>query len=206
MLRIFDVQNEEQRENLESELNGKGSGMPFFDPELEDTVKKIVRGVAKDGDRALLDFTRQFDGAEFRPEDLKVRESEFTGCEKKIDEDFKKAFQKARQNITEYHSRQKARLNWSSENEKKNFYYSEVFSPLQSIGAYVPGGSAPLVSTILMTCIPAKIAGVSEIRVATPPSKDGTVNPYILYACKQLEVDTVYKISFVSLIYLSESL
>ncbi len=193
MLRVFQVSNEDQRENLERELAGQDRIAPFFDTETEDSVRAIIRDVAQNGDKALLEFTRRFDGVTLTPENLKVRQAEYENIESRIDPAFIEAFQKARDNITDYHSRQKARNDWFKK-EDKNFFYGEVFHPMEKIGAYIPGGSAPLISTLLMTCIPTNIAGVHDILVATPPAADGTVNPYILYACKMLEVNEVYRV------------
>ena len=122
MLRVFQVSNEDQRENLERELAGQDRIAPFFDTETEDSVRAIIRDVAQNGDKALLEFTRRFDGVTLTPENLKVRQAEYENIESRVDPAFIEAFQKARDNITDYHSRQKARNDWFKK-EDKNFFY-----------------------------------------------------------------------------------
>ncbi|MCK5707144.1 MAG: histidinol dehydrogenase [Candidatus Aureabacteria bacterium] len=193
MIRKFEFSDDSQRECLEQELISIGR-RALFDTSTEDTVRNIIKTVVEKGDKALVEYTKRFDGVSISSENIKVKESEFKNLENIIEQDFKEAFAKAKENIRDYHSKQKVRNDWILDAKNELFWYGESFTPISSIGAYVPGGSAPLISTLLMICIPAKIAGVEKIRVATPPSSDGKLNPYILYACKVLEVDEIYKI------------
>jgi histidinol dehydrogenase len=194
MLRTFDISDEKQREKLEEEIGTAHKAKYALDTHLQTAVKNIIHSVTEKGDKALLELTKRFDGVDLSSDGLKVKEAEFTSSEKQVSEEFKKAFSRARENIYQYHLRQKPRNDWETEKENSDFFYGENFYPLESVGAYIPGGTAPLVSTLLMICIPARIAGVSFIRVTTPPRPDGTIDPHILYACLLLGIKDVYKV------------
>lgn len=160
-----------------------------YDRKLDDTVLSIIAEVRKNGDAAIFKYTAEFDHAKL--DSLLVAEVEFTEAENIVEESFKIALAKAKDNITFFHERQK---------EESWFFYKDngvmlgqQVTALDRVGVYVPGGKAAYPSTVLMDIIPAKIAGVREIYMTTPPQADGSVNPYVLVAAKMAGVSKVYK-------------
>jgi histidinol dehydrogenase len=158
--------------------------------EIKRIVKPILRKVKEKGDKALRLFAFEYDHVEL--ENILVSSSEFEGIEKNIDKKIREAIKKAYDNIKKFHE---AQLTESLEVEttpgvicrRKNI-------PVECVGLYVPGGSAPLFSTVLMLAIPAKIAGCKEIIICTPPDRNGKVHPLILYAAKLTGVDKIAKV------------
>jgi histidinol dehydrogenase len=152
-------------------------------------VEQIVNEVKKKGDEALKHYTREFDGADVL--DFLVSKGEFKEARKKVGKEVKDALKKVQQNIHAFHKRQ-LRQDWFY--EKGGIRLGQIFRPLQSVGCYIPGGRVPYPSTVLMTTIPAKVAGVGKIVCVTPPKKDGKVNELILVACEIAGVKEVYKV------------
>ncbi|UNC92905.1 histidinol dehydrogenase [Candidatus Contubernalis alkaliaceticus] len=155
----------------------------------EKVVKKIIADVRKRGDEALLELALKYDGCLL--ENLMVEEKEKKKAVKKAGTDFLKALHKALENIEKFHRRQ-ARNSFIS-NEESGIMLGQMVIPLEKIGAYVPGGTASYPSSVLMNVVPAKIAGVKEIFVCTPPGNDGNINPYTLAAAVELGVEKIYK-------------
>lgn len=156
---------------------------------LRDSVSEILRAVKSGGDGALLSFTQNIDGVKL--DSALVESEEFMGIEQKIDDNLKKAIDVAIGNITRFHVAQK-RDDVVVETMEGIFCMQKSF-PVKRVGLYIPGGSAPLFSTLLMLAIPAKIAGCNEIVIATPPQKDGRVAPAILYIAKLLCITEIIK-------------
>ena len=156
---------------------------------LRATVSDIISDVRKNGDASLCDFTKKFDDFDLSPERIRLSENEIDiDCEDELIE----ALIQAAGNIRHYHEKQK-RKGWFSEDEN-GAKLGEIVRPVKRAGLYVPAGTAPLVSTVLMTVIPAQVAGVEEICVITPPDKNGNVNPGILAACKICGVKEIYRL------------
>lgn len=154
------------------------------------TVTEIINKVRKEGDKACKEYTKQFDGIEI--DNFKVSEEEIEKAIQSVDEEFKDAMNRAKDNIVYFH---KAQLQQSYILEKeKGIYLGQRVLPLEAVGIYVPGGRAQYPSSVLMNAIPAKVAGVKKIVMVTPPNKDGTINPNIAYAAKIAGVDEIYKI------------
>lgn len=156
---------------------------------LEDTVRTVVEAVKKGGDKALKELTKKFDGVALKS--IPVSSAEFNAAEKKVSKQLKDAVRLAKQNIERFHSAQQ-------EKEKRIETAPGVVCwrksvPIEKAGLYIPGGSAPLFSTLLMLGVPAKIAGCAEIIVCTPPAKNGNIAPEILYTAKLIGIDNVYK-------------
>jgi len=160
--------------------------------DLRDTVAAILAEVRQRGDEALLDLTARFDKADLRATGLEVSEEEFTAAAEQVDDDLKAAVAATLENVR-YFTRRSLRTNWDGTNAQ-GAAIGEVFHPLGRVGIYVPGGSAPLVSTALMTVPIAVEAGVPEIVVTTPCGPDGTVNPALLYALSAAGATEVYKL------------
>lgn len=157
--------------------------------DLRTTVTEIISNVKKNGDQALCEYTKKFDGCDLTPEKIRLSENEINvDCENELID----ALIQAASNIRRYHEKQK-RKEWFTEDED-GAKLGEIVRPVKRAGLYVPAGTAPLVSTVLMTVIPAQVAGVEEICVVTPPDKNGNVNSGILAACKICGVKEIYRI------------
>lgn len=162
--------------------------------EIEDQVKAIIERVDREGDRAVIDYTKRFDWENATPEKLTVSHDEIEEAYGKIDPEFLEIIRTASENITLFHEKQLEK-SWFMTGDG-GIILGQMVSPVDSVGVYVPGGkggNTPLISSLLMGVIPAKIAGVREIVVATPPRPDGSVHEAILVASKDLGVKTVYR-------------
>lgn len=180
MIRIYNANEISEREIL---LRNETQ----FD--VADRVSEIITAVRLEGDAALKKYTEEFDGVKL--ERLEVTASEWRRDVEKAEPEFIGILKEAAENIREYHSRQKN--NGYIISEKNGVILGRKVTPLKRVGLYIPGGSASYPSSVLMNCIPAKIAGVSEIIIATPPGKDGAVNPDILAAAKVAGADRIIK-------------
>ncbi|MBI2093123.1 MAG: histidinol dehydrogenase [Candidatus Omnitrophica bacterium] len=158
---------------------------------IEERVRSIVDSVAQEGDEALLRFTRRFDGVRLTVKQLRVTEAEISGAFQHLDPKFALQLKTAIQNVQGFYSR--PRLKPVRIMDGDGVVLGEKFDPLERVGVYIPGGTASLVSTVYMTVIPAKKAGVQRVVLATPPRKDGTVDPHILAVASLLDVDEVYR-------------
>jgi histidinol dehydrogenase len=158
--------------------------------QLEATIMGILDNVRYNKDYALLAYSEDFDGV--RPENLKVTHSEISESEQHIPAGLKKALRVAQKNIKKFHSSQ-----LTSEpvvETTKGVVCWRKSIPIERVGLYIPGGSAPLFSTLLMLGIPAKLAGCKEIIVCTPPGRDGKINPIILYTASLLGISNIFKV------------
>lgn len=164
---------------------------PVMDPlELTDKVIEILRKVRAEGDNALHNYSREFDGSE--TDKLKISASEISDSEKGISPDLKAAIGTAAENITTFHTAQL--LSEKVIHTRPGVKCWRKSIPVEKAGIYIPGGSAPLFSTVLMLAIPAKIAGCSKIILCTPPGKNGRVNDLILYAATIAGVTDIFSI------------
>ena len=170
---------------------------PLFDvSELYEKVQTILNEIRNDGDIALRKYTLQFDG--FQLENILVSENEILEAEKQIDNSLKKAITLASKNIEIFHSAQKQKINKIETTPGVTCWQKPV--GIEKVGLYIPGGSAPLFSTVLMLAIPAQIAGCKEIVLCSPPDKNGKIHPAILYAAKISGVTKIYKLGGVQAI------
>ena len=156
---------------------------------VADTVSEIIENVKRNGDKALKEYTKRFDGVE--TDSITVTEEEIREAVSQTDPDFLLVLQRAADNIRKFHSRQVR--NSFIINDENGIVMGQKVIPIDRAGVYVPGGTAPLSSTVLMDVIPAKIAGVREVIVATPPEKDGKINPGILAAAWVAGADKIIK-------------
>ena len=156
---------------------------------VADTVSEIIENVKRNGDKALKEYTKRFDGVE--TDSITVTEEEIREAVSQTDPDFLLVLQRAADNIRKFHSRQVR--NSFIINDENGIVMGQKVIPIDRAGVYVPGGTAPLSSTVLMDVIPAKIAGVREVIVATPPEKDGKINPGILAAAWIAGADKIIK-------------
>lgn len=156
---------------------------------VSDIVSDIIANVRKNGDSALFSYTEKFDRVKLS--ELVVTRDEIDEAMASIDEKFRGILLEAAANIERYHKCQ-VRQGYAV-TDKEGVVLGQRITPIEKVGVYVPGGSAPLPSSVLMNLIPAKIAGVPFLAVATPPGRDGKINPYILAAAEIAGADVIYK-------------
>ncbi|MFQ9515400.1 MAG: histidinol dehydrogenase [Eubacterium sp.] len=158
-----------------------------------DSVNEILLNVKKNGDQALFDYTKQFDQADIDEDHIKVTEEEIQEAYDSLENpELVDIIRKSLKNIKEYHEKQK-QYSWFDSKPDGSILGQKV-TALSRVGVYVPGGKAAYPSSVLMNVIPAKVAGVDEIVMVTPPGKDGKVNPNTLVAAKEAGVDVIYKV------------
>ena len=156
---------------------------------LEKPVRRILRKVKENGDRAVRKFTNEFDGVKLKK--LRVTDNEIKAAEEMLPEELKQAIRLAKENIERFHQTQQEAVTVTETMPGIRCWRQSL--PIVKTGLYIPGGSAPLFSTVLMLAIPAKLAGCKEIILCTPPAKDGTVHPAILYAASLCGVTQLFK-------------
>ena len=179
------------KENLKSTVESLGvRGKMDLKPVI-DTVQSVIDDIRTNGDEALLRYTEKFDGVKLTPETLRVTEEEIASAISQVDPELFEVMKRAEANIRSFHEKQ-----------REEGFMMGVYSggkvgvrvrPITTAGIYVPGGTAPLPSTVLMDVIPASVAGVKRIVFATPPRKDGTIAPVILAAAKIAGATEIYK-------------
>jgi histidinol dehydrogenase len=183
--------------NIERKEWDKILQRPVLDSsKLERKVEQIIKLVRRKGDKALYKFTRKFDGVSLQ--ELAVTKSEISDAEEQLKPALKDAIQQATHNIAAYHSTQVQYPRIIETMPGVSCWQKMV--AIEKVGLYVPGGSAPLFSTVLMLGIPAKIMGCSQIVLCTPPGKDGKVHPAILFAANQAGIKDLYKVGGVQAI------
>ncbi len=162
------------------------------DKDLTRKVGKIVQDVKTQGDQALLRYTRQFDGIHLPLKRIKVTEGDINRAYEKIKFEFVPLLKQVKENVTAYYESE-LRESFSIEG-KDGIHLGKQYRPIERVGIYIPGGTAPLVSTVYMTVIPAKVAGVKEIAIITPPHRDtGDIDPHILVVADLLNVKEIYR-------------
>lgn len=158
--------------------------------QYEDVVAAIIENVRQNGDKALYEYGAKFDKVELTA--LEVTEEEFAKAEAAVDEEFMSTLKLAAANITHFHKQQR-RQNFIL-NDKEGVLMGQKITPMARVGLYVPGGTATYPSSVLMNAIPAKLAGVEELILVTPPQKDGSIPDVILAAARLAGVDRVFKV------------
>ena len=164
----------------------------FKKARVEDKVKKIIDDVRVLGDEALLKYTRKFDGVKLMPRQLKVSEIEISGAYQNISPNFISSLKTVIENVNRFY-RKTIKKPWRIK-DNDGVVLGENYTPLDRVGIYIPAGTAPLVSTVYMTVLPAKIAGVKKIALISPPNKNGFINPHILVMADLLKVDEIYRV------------
>ena len=157
--------------------------------DLFDTVRSVINRVKAKGDRAVLAYEEQFDKVQLAS--LAVSEEEWAEADSLIDEELKQAIRLAKQNIETFHAAQRFEGKKVTTSAGVTCWQKAV--PIEKVGLYIPGGTAPLFSTVLMLAVPAKIAGCGEIVLCTPPGRDGKVHPAVLFAAKVAGVSRIFK-------------
>ncbi len=168
---------------------GKFTPASLFDfPEEEEQAKSIIREVRREGDQALKRLEEKFDGV--RLQELKVTPQEHEEAAGLVPSSLKEAIKNAENNIRNFHRRQLPLSGWETADGVVRGW---LYRPLEKVGVYIPGGTAAYPSTVLMTVVPALVAGVDEVYLCTPPGPDGKVNPTTLYTAGELGVDGIFK-------------
>lgn len=159
---------------------------------MKNTVSNIIDDVRLNGDDAIRKYTRRFDEAKLKPRQFRVTESEISAAFQNIPSDFVSALKVIIENINRFYKKQ-LRRSWKMKGGD-GVVLGEKFDPIDRVGVYVPAGTAPLVSCVYMSVLPAKLAGVKRIVIVSPPDKNGNINPYILAVASLLKVDEIYKV------------
>ena len=159
--------------------------------EYENTVAQIIENIRAGKDRALFDYTKQFDKCDINADNIEVTEEEFKEAYETIDPALLDTIRKSATNIKKFHEKQKQR-SWF-DTQDNGIVLGQKVTAIEKVGVYVPGGKAALASSVLMNIIPAKVAGVASINMCTPPNAEGKVNNAILVAAKEAGADRVFK-------------
>ena len=186
-MRIVEL-SKETKQNI---LNDLLKRSPNNYSQYEATVNEIIEAVKTTGDRALFDYTLKFDKFALNSENIKVSKEEIEEAYTKLDSGLIEVIKKSAENIRAFHTKQ-LRNSWFDAKEDGTILGMKI-TPIAKAGVYVPGGKAAYPSSVLMNVIPAKVAGVSEIVMTTPPGADGKVNPGTLVAADIAGVDAIYK-------------
>ena len=155
-------------------------------------VNKILDDVRTKGDTAIIEYTQKFDSKFVTSKNFIVTAEEIKNAYKIVDQDFLKAIKLAKKNVMEFHEKQ-MRNAWMMTKEK-GVILGQTVRGLENVGIYVPGGTAAYPSSVIMNAIPAKVAGVKNLVMVTPPLADGSMNPHILVAADIAGVDKIYKV------------
>ena len=159
---------------------------------VHEKVRRIIEDVQLHGDDAVIKYTKRFDHVKLTAKELCVTENEISGAFQNITGDFISNLKIILNNVSHFYRKQSQKP--ARVRHDDGILLKESILPLDSLGIYIPAGTAPLVSSVYMTVIPAKVAGVKRIAIATPPNKNGNVDPYILAVANLLKVNEIYKI------------
>jgi histidinol dehydrogenase len=191
MLKIFDYPSPAAEKAL-ARIASRGLA---FTKKEHTVVRRILDDVKARGDEAVVDYTRRFDAPNYSAKDLKAGAREFAAATSSADRTFLRALNRAASQIEAFHRRQ-LRTGFISL-DRPGTMLGQLVQPVERVGVYVPGGQGgktPLVSSVLMGAIPARVAGVPKIVMATPPTADGRINPHLLVAARKAGVSEVYKV------------
>ena len=187
-MRILEL-NEDTKKDILSNLLKRS---PNSYGEYEGRVNAIIENVKANGDEAVFAYTEQFDGYKLTSDNIVVTDEEIAAAYEEIDDELVEIIRKALVNIKDYHAKQK-RNSWFDAKPDGTILGQKI-TPLSRVGVYVPGGKAAYPSSVLMNVMPAKVAGVEEIIMCTPPGKDGKIYCGTLVAAKEAGVDVIYKV------------
>jgi len=159
---------------------------------VEEKVRQIIEDIRVCGDEALIKYTKKFDGVKLLPRQIKVSEIEISGAYQNISPNFVSSLKIIIENINRFY-RKTIKKSWRMK-AGEGVVLGENYTALDKVGIYIPAGTAPLVSSVYMTVLPAKIAGVKRIVLVSPPDKHGCINPHILVVADLLKVDEIYRV------------
>lgn len=187
-MRILKLTPETQNNILENLLKRSPNSYGAYEGKVND----ILTQVRNRRDEAIFEYTKQFDGADICADNVLVTEQEIEEAYREVDSKLLEVIRKALVNIRSYHEKQR-QFSWF-DSEDSGIILGQKITPLKRVGVYVPGGKAVYPSSVLMNVLPAKVAGVDEIIMTTPPGKDGKVYPSTLVAAREAGVDKIYKV------------
>jgi len=188
MIKIVDLRDKKEDE-LYKEILHRNEEKP---EDVATIVEEIIYNVRKNGDQALLEYAIRFDRVNPSSYKLKVSRKEIEEAYDKVDKELIEVIKKAKENIRCFHSKQLEKSWFSTEND--GVILGQLYRPIDVVGVYVPGGTAPLPSSVLMNAVPARVAGVRRILMATPTGADGHINPAILVAANEAGVDEIFAV------------
>jgi len=191
IMKIYNYPSKSAEKKIASIIN---RGLGFKKKDYQ-SVKRILEDVRKNGDKALIKYVNRFDSPDLSIDSIKVTRGEIDAAAKKVDRPFIRSLNRAISQIKAFHKQQLSK-SWIN-TDRQGVFLGQIVNPVDAAGVYVPGGkggNTPLISSVLMGAIPAKIAGVQYISMATPPTKDGSVNPHLLVAAQKVGVDAIYKL------------
>ena len=162
-----------------------------LDETVDETVRKIIEDVRRNGDRAALKYTKKFDQVSLKASQLRVPRKKINDASRNMDNELVGLINSVRRNIIKFHQRE-LRKSWIL--KEKGLILGQRYHPLRRVGIYVPGGTAPLLSSLLMTAVPARVAGVPDLVMVSPPGKDGHIHPHLLATAHFLNIDEIYKV------------
>ncbi|MCD5401609.1 histidinol dehydrogenase [candidate division NPL-UPA2 bacterium] len=162
-----------------------------LDETVDETVRKIIEDVRRNGDRAVLKYTKKFDGISLKASQLRISRKEINDASRNMDKELVKLINSVCRNIIKFHKRE-LRTSWTL--KKRGLTLGQRYHPLKRVGIYVPGGTAPLLSSLLMTAVPARVAGVPDIVMTSPPGKSGRIHPHLLAAAELLDINEIYRV------------
>ena len=186
MLKIFNTKKVEEKTALYRYLKDRNSGI---DPVIYEKAARIIKDVKDQGDRKLFEYTLEFDGVELDAKSLIVTDDMIGLAYEKADPEMIDIIKRAAGNIRTYHEKQLSKGYMYQQGNGS--VLGQMIRPLEKVGIYIPGGTAPLISSVLMNAIPAKLAGVGKIIMAVPPKKEG-LSKYLLIAAREAGVDEIY--------------
>ncbi|MEN6439943.1 MAG: histidinol dehydrogenase [Syntrophobacter sp.] len=179
----------------ESRIAAISRRKPGADPVLEKKVTEILDAVKAEGDTALLRYTRAFDAPGLEADRISVSEAEMESACREVDENFLEILRTAIRNVEEFHRQQLRHSHFITRPD--GTFLGQIIRPVRAAGLYIPGGrggETPLISSVVMNTVPARLAGVSDIAMITPPRKDGSVNPFLLAAAREAGVKRIHKL------------
>ncbi len=177
-------------ETIDNILESLLKRSPHQYSQYENTVNEIIANVRENGDKAVFEYTKKFDGADITAENIIVTEDEIKEAYSLVSDELLEVIRKSLVNVKAFHEKQKQNSWFTSE---EGIILGQKVTALANVGVYVPGGKAVYPSSVLMNVVPAKVAGVENIYMATPCNKEGKVNPSTLVAAKEAGVDVIYK-------------
>jgi histidinol dehydrogenase len=192
-MRIFKSWVASDRQEIERLMNRS-----ILDRDVEQQLEAIIDDIERRGDQAVAAYTERFDHVEIPPEKLRVEKQAISAARRKAGRELLSVIREIERNLLSYHRRQKPKDWWVDAGNGSKL--GERWVPVERVGVYVPGGEAPLVSSVLMGLVPAKVAGVKEIVVCSPPSWKGDMSPHILAACGLLGAQEIYRVGGVQAI------
>ncbi|MCL1831014.1 MAG: histidinol dehydrogenase [Oscillospiraceae bacterium] len=189
MIRIIDLRDNTSPDLIQSIVSSIRSSTTALSSDVTASVMQILTDVKNRGDKALAEYTERFDG--YKPESFELSKEEINAALGRVDEDILDIMREAVENIERFHTQQ---LKKGYTIEKDGVVMGQRITPIENVGIYIPGGTASYPSTLLMNVIPAKIAGVKNICIATPPDSSGNISDYILAAAAIASVHRVFRI------------